>query len=171
VTASKQTLDLSMDALEQRAKQVMAPVTAGAPPAVTRELDIEIVFRDHTGASKRGKVTSVIQSKIEESRQVAIMFADLTGGLPVASLPEGESQYLYQLAWVAAAIPERPPWFQKACADDDLMVSLVYQEVMAHRAKFLPDAGDHAAGEGAKGTPRVRVSSALSGAGTDGAQG
>ena len=161
-----------MDSLAQTSEA--APDPSEPEPsadAISDELEIEIFFRDHRGDSRQGSVISKISSKVEESRRVGMAFSHLTGGVPVSVLPEPESSYLYQYAWLSVAIPVRPDWFSEACERDGLLVAAVYGEVMAHRAKFLPDAGDDASGPGGTGAPRVRVTSALSRADTDGTPG
>jgi hypothetical protein len=164
-------MELNMDALGQRATEKLQPRPEHEQDAVSDELDIEIVFRDHKGSIQKGVVVSKIGTKVDESRTVAMIFSELTGGVPVAMLPSSESTYLYQYSWLIAAIPVRPKWFQDACERDGMLVELVHQEVMAHRAKFLPDFGDDATGQGGQGTPRVRVTSSLSRPDTDGAKG
>jgi hypothetical protein len=118
-------------------------------PKAQKEYSFDFEHKESgTGKLRKGKFTSTVLT-IGMKRQVGLLQAQLSGGLPWASLSPYDRNVIGQLAHLSVSLTKRPPWakdFEKLY--DDAILDKLYEEVALHEATFHGRGEDQEEGAG-----------------------
>ena len=124
------------------------------PPLTPRQITLRLTYPAPDGKTYQGDAQVKILDAGERT-QAALRFADLCRGRPVGSFLPLDLTRLRALAWLPLALVKHPDWLSRFWDEDDVFLLSVYEEVMAHDARyFRRDGGEGAA---SAGEPRLLV--------------
>ena len=128
--------------LDAQSEQASTPV---ADPKLARSYTFPFRFKSGPKVYE-GTFTNKILT-VGERMKVGALFARITGGGAVDSLPSDVTSLARAIAWMTYSLEgERPEWARNlAMLDDDAVIYALFGEVWSHQTTFLGRADDAAA--------------------------
>ena len=135
MVAHNDSLDLRT--LKEEVTAVEKPVfTAPVKPTVPRQMEIELRYSDPDGTNHVGVVMSNIKTG-QQRVQVGQMAAQLSNGVPWASLPPMVAARVWALANVTVQLIDPPEWVLQWVQEDAELLFGIANQLEEHESTYF----------------------------------